>query len=413
MRVRWSDGEFPLSLVVPDGFSAGRPDASPFLCACLLLAMRLGEDLEVRGPVSHLLLERAPRIVDLYARWDPRLYRSRVSAGDELAPAPRAAGIGCFLSRGVDSLYSASVPRGSPGPLTHLIFCDRLQPRYSPDVRAEEIRLAREAADRLELPLVVVETNLRQLTDPIVGDWLDMVGAGLAFLATAMAGGLGHVVIPSSDGPGSVGPNGTSPLLDPLFSTAEVDIEYDAPKTRVSKVDWLARQRPDLLPYLKVCFYENRPDNCCRCSKCLLTLVALEAAGVRAQATGFPSGPDPDAFAEHDVFQVEGRIEWAQAEQALRTRGTRDDLVPAVRELLERADALDPAAHRLPESTPAFRTRASREWLLLHRPDTRPSGGSAPSRRRTGRASPRATVMMPSHDAEAALREAAQSALAQ
>jgi polysaccharide pyruvyl transferase WcaK-like protein/glycosyltransferase involved in cell wall biosynthesis len=413
MRVRWSDGELPLSLAVPLEFSASRFDASPFLCACLLLAMRLGEDLDVRGPVSDPLLERGPRIVDLYARWDPRLYRSRVIAGDELAPAPRAAGIGCFLSRGVDSLYSASAPRGSPGPLTHLIFCDRLQPRYSPEVRAEEIRLAREAASRLGLPLVVVETNLRRLTDPIVGDWLDMAGAGLAFLATGMAGGLGHVVIPSSDGPGSVGPCGTSPLLDPLFSTAEVDIEYDTPKTRVTKVGWLARERPDLLPYLKVCFYENRPDNCCRCSKCLLTLVALEAAGVRAQATGFRSGPDPDAFAEHDVFEVEGRIEWTQAEQALLARGGRDDLVAAVRELLERADALDPAAMPLPDNTPAFRARASREWLLLPPPGTGPSGGSAPSSRRTGRARPRATVMMPACDAGDTLRNAAASALAQ
>jgi hypothetical protein len=38
--------------------------------------------------------------------------------------------------------------------------------------------------------LVVIETNLRELTDPIVADWADMVGGGLAFLAHAMAGGL-------------------------------------------------------------------------------------------------------------------------------------------------------------------------------------------------------------------------------
>ena len=120
---------------------------------------------------------------------------------------------------------------------------------------------------------------MRELTDPIVRDWADVVGAGLAFLATSTAGGFGHVVIPSSDGPTTVAPVGTSPMLDPLFSTAEVEVVHDAPGTRPAKVAWLARERPELLPLLKVCFREDRPDNCGRCSKCLLTMLALEAVG--------------------------------------------------------------------------------------------------------------------------------------
>ena len=184
-RIRWDGGDFRLSVSTPSRFAARGDDAAGFVCAALLPAMRLGEDVEVRGGVSRRLLERVPRIVDVYATWDPRLYRSRVRAERELGPGEAARGVGCFFSRGVDSMHSVAVPRGLPGVLTELVHCDRLEPLHSPSVRAEEIRLAGEAARELGVPLVVIETNLRELTDPIVADWADMVGGGLAFLAHA------------------------------------------------------------------------------------------------------------------------------------------------------------------------------------------------------------------------------------
>lgn len=364
-RVRWRCGEFSLSVTLPAEFAPARADGSPFLCASVLLAMQLGEDLDVEGPVSPLLLERAPRIVDLYARWDPRLYRSRVRAEADPQRPPRAAGIGCFLSRGVDSFYSAATPRGLPGPVTHLVFCDGLPPMQSPPARAEEIRLAREAAERLGLPLLVAKTNARRETLPIVADWEDMVGAGLSFLATSMAGGLGHMVVPSSDGAATIGPCGTSPLLDPLFSTEEVEINYDEPRTRVAKVAWLARERPDVLPYLKVCLREDGSGNCGRCSKCLLTLLALEAAGARQAATGFPPGLDLDALAMLAPSALNARMEFAEAAHALRERGAPAEVLAAVEALLERAAAVPPSAIRLRTKTPGFRTRASWEALML------------------------------------------------
>lgn len=372
-RLRWEGGEFRLAVAVPDEFAPGRPDASPFLCASVLLAMRLAEDLWVDGPLSPPLLERVPRVVDLYALWDPRLFRSRVRAREELEPAPRAAGIGCFMSRGVDSLYSAACPRGLPGPLTHLVFCDRLEPIHSAEVRDEEVRLATGAAERLGLPLVLIESNIRQLTDPIVRDWEDMVGAGLSFLATSMSGGLGHMVIPSSDGPMTVGACGTSPLLDPLFSTAEVGIDHDAPRTRTAKVAWLARQRADLLPYLKVCYHEDRADNCGRCSKCVVTMLALEAAGALGEASGFPEAVDPDVLAAtKPPSDLNARLEIGEAERALRSGGAEGELVAAVRRLLDRADDLEPSSLHLPADSPAFRRRASRDALLLSRPSAVP-----------------------------------------
>jgi colanic acid/amylovoran biosynthesis protein len=395
-RLSWASGEFRLEVEMPSEFAGGRADASPFLCASVLLAMRLGEDLEIRGPVSRPLRDRVPRIVHLYARWDPRLARIEVRAADELEAAPRASGIGCFFSRGVDSLYSAASPRGLPGPVTQLVFCDRLEPIHGAEVRAEEIRLATEAAALLGLPLAVIESNIRELTDPIVRDWEDMVGAGLSFLATAMSGGFGHVLIPSSDGPRTLGPCGTSPLLDPLFSTAEVEVEHDAPATRPAKVAWLAHEHPELLPYLKVCYHEDRADNCGRCSKCLLTMLALEATGSRAQATGFPAEIDGEALAEVRIRGPQAEEEFAEVEHALRLRGD-DELAGLIAAGLARAAARPPDG-ALPDDSPAFRRRHARRRLPA-RPERL--------------AEPRTTVMVPAFEAEATLREAVGSVLGQ
>jgi colanic acid/amylovoran biosynthesis protein len=410
--VRWDGGEFELCVTVPAGLAPARPDGSPFLCATLLLAMRRAEDLDVRAPVSGPLLANARRIVDLYATWDPRLYRSRVAADAVAEPAPRAAGIGAFLSRGVDSLYSAAVPRAAPGAITQLVFCDRLEPKHSPSTRADEIRLAEEAAARLGLPLAVLDSNVRELTDPVVGDWEDMAGAGLAMLANSLAGGLGHVVIPSSDGPTAVGPCGTSPLLDPLFSTAEVGIFHDTPLFRMDKVGWLARERPDLLPYLKVCFYEDRADNCGRCSKCVLTMLALEGAGVLGEATGFPDEFDADSLAKLKPGSVNSRSDFEAVERVLRDRGDRDGLADEAVAALARG--AENAKLEVSDRTPDFRRRAARHARLMlnHGPGPR-SAGAARQPLRSRPAEPRASVMMPAYNAAATLREAIASVLEQ
>ena len=412
VRVGWNAGEFRLSVTVPAEFAGDRDDLSPFVCATLLLAMRHGEELEADGPVDPALLERLPRIVDLYATWDPRLYRTRVLAEPGPGAPARAPGIGCFFSRGVDSVYSAASPRPLPGPLTHLVFCDRLEPIHGPAVRTEEIRLAGEAAAAIGLPLVVLETNLRELTDPVVRDWEDMAGAGLAFLANALGGGLGHVVIPSSDGAQTIGPNGTSPLLDPLFSTGAVEIEHDVPRTRTAKVAWLARERPDVLPWLKVCFNENRADNCGRCGKCLLTMMALEAAGALGLATGFPDEFDLEAIGEISPSQLNSRLDFEEARGALAAAGGPAEVIAALDGVVERGRAADPAANPLRTDSPAFRRRASREAALLARYGASRVG--AETRTRTAAGRPRTSVIMPSYDTSPGLlHEAAASVLAQ
>ena len=395
-RLRWARGEFRLEVTMPAEFAPGRPthrrSSASRCCSRCGWASTSTSAAPCRPRCSS---EHRRSSTCTRAGTGPcsgPAFAPRRSSTRRRAPTDTA----CFLSRGVDSLYSATTPREGRPAITHFVFCDRLEPMHSEAVRAEELRIAGEAAERLGLPLVPIETNIRALTTPIVHNWEDMVGAALAFFGTSMSGGLGHVVIPSSDGPQTIGPCGTSQLLDPLFSTAEVELEYDAPGTRTEKVAWLARERAELLPFLKVCFFEDRVDNCGRCSKCLLTMLALEAAGALDRASAFAPEIDREALGEVRIRGSQPETEYREVERALRASG-KEELAALVTGGLERAAAatVDP---RVPADSPNFRKRAD---MRARRERAKPFGA------------PRTTVMMPCYEAETMLRGAVDSVLSQ
>jgi hypothetical protein len=292
-RIRWRDGAGHLRLRAPRGLASSPHDASPYLAAGLQLAMRRGEDLELEGSVSRRLLGRSELIQSVYLQWNAELRRVRVRPEADTDAPSGAGAVAAFFSRGVDSTYTAVADRHFMPALTHLLFVDGVDLKDDA-VREQEIRLAGEAAADIALPLVVATTNLRELSEPLC-DWGDIVGAGWSFVALSLGGLLRRAVIPSTDTYASVAPLGTSPLLDPLFSTEAIDIEHDRlDRDRTAKVVWIVERRPELLAYLKVCA-ENRPDNCGRCGKCLVTMAALQAAGGLGRATGFPSRIDLEA----------------------------------------------------------------------------------------------------------------------
>jgi hypothetical protein len=315
-RVRWHGGEFDLRIAVPPEFAPAPEDASPFLAAALQLAMRRREDLQIDGPVSPLLLRRCEWIQQIYAAWDPTLSHCELRASAEIEPSPGRDAAASFFSRGVDSTCCAAVEREESIGL--LVFCDGLEPRHDQRVRAEEMRLARVVAEQIGLPLVTTSTNLRELTDPLVRDWEDYVAPALAFVAHSLAGGLRRAVVPSSDSYATLEPCGTSPLLDPLFSTEAVVIEHDTvTRGHGAKVAWLAVERPDLLRLLKVCYVENRPDNCGRCGKCLVTMAELQVAGALHMAELFPNEIDLDAVAQMRIMSRKARFDFVAVFAAL------------------------------------------------------------------------------------------------
>jgi hypothetical protein len=337
VRMRWRGGEFRLAFRVPADAATPADDWSPFLAAALLAAMRRHEDLELEGPVSPRLLRRSEVIQSAYQSWDPDTRRCRVRAGGDPPPRMRATGIACFFSRGVDSTYSATAERVEPGPLTHLVFSDRFLPMQHRDVREEEARRTRAAAELIGLPLLVVSTNFRDLTDMFIS-WEDAHGAALAAIALLLGSRIGHVVIPSWADYAGLGACGTNPLLDPLWSTESIELEHDRTELgRTAKLAWLAGERPELLRDLKVCLRDNRADNCGRCRKCLWTMACLQAAGALELTRSFEDDLDVDRVRALRPYDLQARLYWAQLCRELEGDHSNDELHQAILHALRRS----------------------------------------------------------------------------
>jgi hypothetical protein len=337
VRIRWNGGELRLWFRTPASAVSPADDWSPFLAATLLAAMRRQEDLELEGPVSPRLLRRAELIQSAYEAWDPRAKRARVRVAGEARAHARAAGIACFFSRGVDSTFSATVDRAEPGPLTHLVFCDRFLPMQRREVRDEEARRTRAAAELIGLPLLVVGTNFRELTDMFIS-WEDAHGPALASIALLLAGRIGHVIVPSWADYAGLGACGTSPLLDPLWSTESVELEHDSTALgRTAKLAWLTRERPEVLRDLKVCLRENRANNCGRCRKCLWTMACLRAAGAQDLVESFEEELDLERVRSLRPYDLQALLYWAQLSRELDRNGDDGELRRAILHALRRS----------------------------------------------------------------------------
>jgi len=333
--LRWRDGEGRLWIDVPAELAPPKEDASPLLPVCLLQAMRRHEDLVIEGPVSARMLAASDSAQAAYHAWDLSIRLASVTVAER---RPASAGVrgqsGCFFSRGVDSMYAAVVAKArAHSPV--LIFCERLDPIQGADTRAAEHELAAQAAGALDLPLAIVASNVREITDPLL-DWGDIHGGALGFIALSLAGGLDHVIVPSTHAPLTVGPWGSSPLLDPLWSTEVLELTHGRLETRPAKLRVIARQAPTLLPLIKVCYRQDGAGNCGQCNKCLLTMVCLDGLGLLDGTTSFPQPLDPKLVATQRPANLASRLLWLDAYRGLSTERRHRELRRAIEHLLWR-----------------------------------------------------------------------------
>jgi hypothetical protein len=108
----------------------------------------------------------------------------------------------------------------------------------------------------------------------------------LAGIGLAVGGWLANVYVASTQDTEHLNPWGSSPDLDPLWSTERTTLHLDGTEvTRTNKVRFLAASEI-AVSRLKVCWREDIDTNCGQCEKCLRTQCALAIAGAleRAQA---------------------------------------------------------------------------------------------------------------------------------
>ena len=192
-----------------------------------------------------------------------------------------------FFTAGVDSFYTV---------LRHLDEIDALVYVHGLDVALEKRGLRggwsggiRRAADALGKPLLEVETDVRRLSDAIIG-WTAYNGAVLASVAHLFAPRFGKVYVPARSPSGACGPSARTRELDHLWNTEEVELVHDGMEAeRIDKVRLAGRLGGGGRHSLRVCWTnDGGAYNCGHCEKCLRTMLAVAAVGDLGDFTTFP-----------------------------------------------------------------------------------------------------------------------------
>ena len=274
--------------------------ADAWAIATFFLAARERAELHVHGTVSPTLLRNLEEVSLMWSLWHPgKYFPISLAANHEfeaVSSHPHDA-VSCF-SGGVDGAFTAyRHHQGICGRQRRHLTAGLLVQGFDIAVEQEEqfTRAALGAAKSLhslELPLIKMRTNLRELGI----EWVDGFGAAMAASLAMLKGRFGAGLIGSDERYDFVAPRGSTPLVDPLFSTAGFRVVHDgAGFSRTQKVQVISAWA-ESVENLRVCWEGNRPGgNCGRCEKCLRTILNFRAVGA-----GLPSCFDRDAT-ERDI----------------------------------------------------------------------------------------------------------------
>lgn len=360
VRLRHGDGaERRIWAAVPKRFApllSERDDV--FLPTLALYALICREDLHLGGTsVDPFFMRNIHGALLQYAAWNRR--RTPVIKGAAEGPVVSAApALATCFSGGVDSLFTllrhtaanrGDLDRSSPLDVSyavHLFYrteADRAADALNPPARFE--RLVQSAGASF-LP---VYTNIYQFDDRQYRNYgLIGHGAALASVGHVLSGGIGCIALPSSHTYGFLCPYGSTPELDPLFSSSGLAVRNDGPLwTRIEKTAYICKS-PEALAAINVCdkyTKESGYRNCSRCHKCLRTMTGIDLAG-KANARDCPAFDwtdySPRAYARVHVKSGAAQETDFSTELAEAARGVRPDIERAARDNIRRSRWLRP-----------------------------------------------------------------------
>ena len=331
----------------PDAFVDDvMPNADAFIVGALAPAMHFGEErIRIEGEICPFLAEGLDTAMALLSMWSGgRMKPLHIEADHRTAllvsaPVLRA---GQFLSGGIDSLCALKTNRDiypKPHPysvkdclLVHGFDIGGVIERGAKHHVFERAKAHMAVvAEDAGVSLIPVYTNIRHLCDQREL-WLNyFFGAVLAAVAHAFVPRMNLVYVASSYDLPHLHGCGSHPLLDPAYSSAEMQIRHkDVHLSRMEKhrivSGWDAA-----FQNFRVCL-ANTPDrlNCGVCEKCTRTRTELLALGVLDKTRAFVEDDvTADELLKYDLT-IRGRdIFYMDMLQPLGDMG-RTDLVQAI-----------------------------------------------------------------------------------
>jgi hypothetical protein len=366
--IRWESCGRPDQAVFyetgPDHAAPLTADPNAFLVGLVLPAWHQGERrIRVEGALCPMLMDQIDAPLLTLRAWYPELGAPPAIESDGLeARVPTGDGAVSLLSCGIDSLATLRAnrtwfPPGHPLAIRSCLLVDLVDDAdgngaaaSNPD--AAKVDAARRVCDDVGAGVMLVRTNLWSMDGD--GWFFAKSSFGAEFLSSAhcVSGDFRHAYIAASlDAQHPFVPAGSSPLLDPYYSSGHLQVHHHGaymPRLERTRLvaDW-----PAGLDNIRVCVHEGRgTTNCGTCEKCIRTMLTLVALGKLHESAAFEED-DVDRDLLQTVIQY--RMIWvsnladgyADLIPLLEGRG-RHDLVAGVHAILAdfnaRAAAGDP-----------------------------------------------------------------------
>lgn len=354
--VHWEDCDEPAReiFIATESRFAEDMDHAPeaFLAGALIPALHFGERrISMDEEVCPVFLEGLSFIMGLMAHWsEGKMSPLRLDVENRTLPLYSSEGRRCglFLSGGIDSLATLrrnhlQYPPGHPYRVQDCLMVHGFDiggviergAKYHVFERARSHMAP--VADDTGVTLIPVYSNIRHLCDQREL-WLNrFFGAVLAAVAHAFSRRLAQSNIAASYNIPNLVPCGSHPMLDPAFSSAEMQIRHcDVELSRIDKLRMIA-EWPVALDNFRVCL-ANVPDrlNCGRCEKCVRTMCGLAAIGALKKSRAFVESDIDPALFDHFKITIRHREPfYEELLEPLRHQG-HHDLAELIRKKLSR-----------------------------------------------------------------------------
>lgn len=250
------------------------PSSDIFLVACLIPAMKLGEDLIVEGKISKQLYDSIDEIQYIYSSWYPEYSKIKIISKIQSEYENKSKFIATFFSGGVDSFYTLikRIKEIDKIVLVHGFDIPILDTQYYSEVSAN----IKVIANYFGKELIEVQTNIRDFSNQF-SEWGKFY-SGIPAVSILLSKIIGKIYIPSGFTRDNLVSWGSHPDLDKYWSTENVEIIYDELISRIDKIKEI-HTNEIFLNHVRVC-WQCRGYNCSECDKCIRTMIALYAFGV-------------------------------------------------------------------------------------------------------------------------------------
>jgi hypothetical protein len=281
------------------------PWADPWVIGLIFPIMQSGIPVHIEGRVSPSLLANLELFMKIWETWAPGRYRPVALSADaetELPPAQEPNTAIASLSCGVDSCFTLyRHARGRVERRSRRIAATVMQHGFdvwlaqenTDAVFADMLADGRALAQSLGLPCIAMKTNFQQMRLDWAHAWGTQLVSGLYLLAARY-----DTALIANDMPYQwMMPWPSHPITNPLLGSRGFSVIDDGGEcSRIEKAKLIA-DWPEAMRRLHVCFGLDAPGtyrNCCKCEKCIRTILAFRVAGCAKPATFAHDPTDAD-----------------------------------------------------------------------------------------------------------------------